>query len=107
MDLSLRRGFIKTDNTGFNYGVSGEINAGEEIVIRLPVVTANKRGVNDIGWQIEGDAILYATLSDHPADSGTMWMEIRPDEGINKTAAAVKIVAGAETSKVYLRVILN
>jgi hypothetical protein len=107
MDLSLKRGFVKTDNTGFNYGVSGHIDAGEEIILRFPKVTANKRGVNAIGWQISGDAKLYATLSNRPEEAETIWQEIRRDEGINKTAAAARIVAGEETSRVYLRVILN
>jgi hypothetical protein len=106
MDLSLQRGFVKTDNTGFNYGVSGAIDAGEEVIIRFPNVTANKRGVNDIGWTIDGDAKLYATLA-QPPYTDAIWQEIRPDDGINKTAAAVKVVAGEETSKVHLRVILS
>jgi hypothetical protein len=107
MDIRLRKGFRTTGNTGFNYETYGEIGAGEEIIIPLPVVTANKRGVNDIGWQIDGDATLYATLSNRPLEDGTIWQEIRPDEGINKTAANVKIVGGMAASKVYLRVILN
>lgn len=107
MATGLKKGFVKSDNTGFNYGVSGEIKAGESVIIRFPVVTANKRGVNDIGWQIDGEAKLYATLSDHPEDEQAIWQEIRADEDINKCAAAVKVVGVADTSKVYLRVILN
>ena len=70
-------------------------------------MTANKRGVNDIGWQIDGDAKLYATLSDHPEGEQAIWQEIRPDEGINKTAAAIKVVGVSGTSQVYIRVIRN
>ena len=107
-DLRLQRGFIKTDNTGFNYAVRGEIKPGEVANLRFPVVTANGRSVNDIGWQIDGDATIWATLTDNPEEFDTaIWQEIRPDEGINKTTAAVKIVAGSDTSSVYLRVILN
>jgi len=99
----------KTDNTGFNYRWSGEIAAGEEVIVRFPVVTANRRGVNDIGWQIDdaGDATLWATLADMPEQDGVIWQEIRADEGINKTATAVKFVGGAGVSKVWLRIILN
>ena len=107
MAVGLKKGFVKSDNTGFNYGASGEVDAGESVILRFPVVTANKRGVNDIGWQIDGDAKLYATLSDHPEDERTIWQEIRSDEDINKCAAAIKVVGVSGTSTVYVRVILN
>ena len=99
--------FVKTDNTGFNYRWNGKVSAGEEIILRLPLVTANKRGVNDIGWQIDGDARLFATVSDFREDSTVIWQEIFDDEGINKTASAVKLIGGAGVSDVWLRVILN
>ena len=99
--------FIKTDNTGFNYRYKGTVAAGEAKIIRFPVVTANRRAVNDIGWQIDGDAKLYATLSDVPEDEDTIWQEIRPDEGVNKTAVAIKFEGVAEISKVYVRIILS
>ena len=111
MDLGLQRGFVKTDNTGFNFRVSGTVAPGEVYIIRMPLVTANRRGVNDIGWQIDGadkkEAKLYATLSDKPEENDAIWQEIRPDEGINKTATAIKFVGGSGTSKVWARVILN
>ena len=37
--------------TGFDYVYEDTVGAGEAIYLKMPVVSANKRGVNDIGWQ--------------------------------------------------------
>ena len=107
MDAMLERGFVpENTHDGFNHKTFGTVKAGEVYIIRFPKVTANKRSVNDIGWQIDGDAELFATLSDFPEGPDAIWQEILPDEGINKTASAVKLVGGASDSKVFLRIIM-
>ena len=107
MDRLLKRGFVKTEPYGFNYLAKGSIDAGETAILRFTPVTPNKRGVNDIGWQIDGDAKLYATTSDHPERDDALWQEIRPDEDINKCASAVKVQGVSGTSKIFIRVIYN
>ena len=99
--------FTHCDNCGFNYWWKGVVKSGDTVLLRLPHVTANKRGVNDIAWQIDGDALLYATASDHPQDEDTLWQEIRDYEDINKCASAVKIVGEGGDSKAIIRIILN
>lgn len=106
MANGLRKGFVHYDNTGFSYKAEGDVNAGEEIILTFPRVTANRRGVNAIGWQIDGDAKLYATLSNTPEREGAIWQEIRNDEDVNKTAAAIKFVGGAGKSHCWVRIIL-
>ncbi len=107
MDLTLKNGFRVADNSGFNYSCQGNIEAGETVIIPLPNVSANKRGVNDIGWQIDGDAEIYATIAKKPKEENTPWQKIEDYEDINKCASAIKIVGGAGTSAIYLRIILN
>ena len=107
MASGLKKGFVHYDNTGFNYKAEGDVKAGEEIILTFPKVTANRRGVNAIGWQIDGDAKLYATLSNTPERPETIWQEIRDDEDINKTASAIKVVGVASSSNCYFRIILN
>ena len=50
--------------TGFDYVYEETVGAGEIIYLKMPVVSANKRGVNDIGWQCDGDDVaLYCPAS--------------------------------------------
>lgn len=99
--------FIHKDNSGFNYYWEGEVNDGETVILRFPPVTANKRGVNDIGWQIDGDATLWATTVTDPYADDAMWQEIHDYEDINKCASAVKIDGSGAASRVIIRIILN
>ena len=103
----LREKFIHTDNTGFNYHWKGEVKTGDTVILRFPPVTANKRGVNDIGWQIDGGARLFATASPNPAADDALWQEIHDYEDINKCASGVKIIGAGGVSKCLVRIILN
>ena len=98
--------FKRTTN-GFNYVFEREVYPGETIILKMPVISPNKRGINDIGWYCGDDIKLYVTLSSHPEKSNALWQEI-PDGGdINKTVSYIKIVGGAKCSNIVIRAILN
>lgn len=103
----LKRRFIHTDNTGFNYYYKDDVADGDTVVLRFPPVTANKRGVNDIGWQIDGDATLWATASPDPFAADAIWQEIEDRTDINKCATGVKLIGQGGKSHVIIRIILN
>ena len=98
--------FTRTTNA-FNYIFERDLAANEEVILKMPVVSPNKRGINDIGWQSDGDVKLYGTLSSNPEGEGTMWQEILPDDEVNKTVFAIKIVNGSSACKIAIRAILN
>lgn len=95
-------------NQGFNYVFERTIPAHTEIIIKMPVVTANKRGINDIAWQTDKDDVkLYGTLSANPGGNYAMWDLIEPNSEINKAVSGLKVVTGASESRVVIRAILN
>ncbi len=93
---------------GFNYVFEGVIPAGETVFLKMPVVSANKRGVNDIGWQCDGDDVkIYGTLSQRP-EKTLMWSEIKKNYVVNKTVSAIKVINNDEVDcNICMRVILN
>lgn len=97
--------FKKTDN-GFNYIYEKSVPAGSEIIVKMPVVSANKRGINDIGWQSDGDLQLYGTISSKPESSAALWQEIIPNNEVNKTISAIKIKNNGSACKIAIRAIL-
>ena len=104
---TIKKKFIHTDNTGFNYHWQGDVDGGDTVLLRFPPVTANKRGVNDIAWQIEGEAKLFATASPDPLGEDAIWQEIHDYEDINKCASAVKVEGSGGVSRAIVRIILN
>ena len=92
---------------GFNYVLEGALEAGATVFVKMPPVSANKRGVNDIGWQCDGDDVtMYGTLSENP-EKTLMWSEIKRNYVVNKTISAIKIVNNdAVPCNICLRVIL-
>lgn len=95
--------------TGFSYVFEKELEANEEIVVKMPVPSANKRGVNDIGWQSESENVeLYGTL--YPDVNNVpdwAWEKINEDEDINKTVSGIKVINTSGTScKFIVRAIL-
>ena len=46
--------FKKSPN-GFNYSYERLIPANTTVILKMPTVSANKRGINDIGWQADGE----------------------------------------------------
>lgn len=92
--------------SGFNFIYEKELAADETIIVEMPVVSPNKRSVNDIGWQTDGEVTLYGTLSSDPESEKALWQEIKEGEEINKTVSAIKIVNGSSVCNVVIRAIL-
>ena len=100
------KSFKRTTNA-FNYVFESSLKANEEVIVKMPVVSSNKRGFNDIGWQSDGDVTLYGTLSANPKSDTALWQEIRENEEINKTVCAIKIVNGDTPCRIVMRALLN
>lgn len=98
---------FKRMTNGFNYVFETIIGEGETIFLKMPPISPNKRGVNDIGWQTDGSVKLYGTLSTHPEDEGALWDELERNYDVNKTLSAIKIVNNSSPCRVVIRVILN
>lgn len=101
--------FKKADGTGFRYFFEKDLKQNENVYIKMPTVTSNKRGVNDIGWQSESTVNIKATLC-HFLKEGeedtALWTDIDNNVDINKTVTYLKIVAGSTGGKVYINAIL-
>ena len=99
--------FQRTTN-GFNFVYEKFLSANETVIVKMPTITPNKRGINDIGWQSDGNVTLYGTLSKNPESSTALWQEILVDDEINKTVSAIKIVNNdVNNCNVIIRAILN
>lgn len=96
--------FTKVTN-GFNFVYESELSANETVILTLPPVSPNKRGINDIGWQTDGDITLYGTLSSNPDSENALWQEIKENDEVNKTVSAIKIVNGDTDCNVVIRAI--
>ena len=102
--------YFKRETTGFSFTFDKWLEPGETIIVKMPSVSANKRGVNDIGWisnAKEGQLILRGTFAENPKSEDALWMEIRNNDEINKTTAALKIENRGERCKIEIRAILN
>lgn len=95
-------------NNGFNYIFERSVPKYTEMIVKMPAVSANKRGINDIAWQTDGDDIeLYGTLASNPESITAMWHKIEDNSEINKAVSGLKIVNGASECRIVIRVILN
>jgi hypothetical protein len=103
--------YFKRTSNAFAFVYERKVPAGETVVVKMPPVSPSKRGVNDIGWQTDGDGVtLYGTLAVNPEllQKDEFWQEIREHDEINKTVSAIKIVnEGTEPATVVIRAILN
>ena len=97
---------FKNVERGFNFVYEKELAANETVIVEMPPVTPNKRGVNDIGWQTDGDVTLYGTLSGQPESDTALWQEIKESDEVNKTVSAIKVVNSGAACKVAIRVIM-
>ncbi len=91
---------------GFNFVYEKELEANETVIVAMPPVTPNKMGINDIGWQTDGDATLYGTLSSDPESEKALWQEIKENDTVNKTVTAIKVVNGGAACNIAIRVIM-
>jgi len=98
--------FKRTTN-GFNFVYEDELEANGTVILKMPPVSPNKRGINDIGWQSDGDISLFGTLSSEPESDDALWQEIKDGEEVNKTVYALKVVNNGAACKVAIRAILN
>lgn len=94
--------------TGFCYVFSKTLKPySEAIIVKMPAISANKRGVNDIGWMANGQVIIEGTLSKDPKSTDALWQEIRDNDEINKTVSAVRIRnTDSKDVKIEMRAIL-
>lgn len=97
--------FRKVTN-GFNFIFEKDLAAHESVIVKMPPVSSNKRGINDVGWQASGDVSLYGTLSSKPESASALWQEINERDDVNKTVSAIKIVNNGSECSVAVRVIL-
>ena len=97
---------FKNDSNAFNFSFERTLKANEKVILQMPVVSPNKRGINDIGWLTDGSVTIYGTLSSDPENT-TLWQEIKDSDDVNKTVSALKIVNGSSACSIAIRVILN
>ena len=98
---------FKKENNGFNYWFRREVKPNETVYVKMPAVSSNKRGVNDIGWQTDGDVTLYGTLWSDITAKDAIWQEIGDAAEVNKVVSGIKIVNNKNaTCTVYIRAIL-
>ncbi|MEE0840564.1 MAG: hypothetical protein U0L72_08520 [Acutalibacteraceae bacterium] len=100
---------FKNLSNGFNYVYEDEVENGETVLLKMPAVAPNKRGINDIGFMADDHLTIYATLSATPnINDEKEWQEIHPYDEINKTTSYLKIVNNFEgAGRVIIRVIMN
>ena len=99
--------FKRASGTGFDFVFEKDLKANETIIVRMPAISANKRGVNDVGWLSDGNVTLYGTLSENPKSEKALWQEIRDNDEVNKVTAAIKIVNNGDACRIEMRAILN
>lgn len=97
---------FKNSARGFNFVYEKELAADETVIVAMPPISPNKRGVNDIGWQTDGDVTIYGTLSSDPESETALWQEINENDTVNKTVAAIKVVNGGTACNIAIRVIM-
>lgn len=98
---------LERKSTTYDYSRNIELEAGATEYIEIPLVSINKKGVIDIGWQSDDGIVLYGTLSKNYDSPDTLWNEIADGEEINRTVRYLKAVNTAETKQhLYIRVIL-
>ena len=100
--------FKNNSRYGFSYYYDKKVRPGEIRYLKMPTVSPNKRGINDIGFAYEDGISIYATLSADPFGENTIWQKINQYDEINKTISYIKIEnAGESNARVNIRAILN
>ena len=92
---------------GYNFIYEADLEANDEVIVKIPDVSHNKRSISDIGWQTDGDVTLYGTLASDPEDNAAIWQEISENDEVNRTVSALKAVCGDEGASIVVRVIFN
>lgn len=97
--------FDRAGTTGFNFVFEKDLLAYETVIVKMPAISANKRGINDIGWMSNGDVTLYGTLAKNPKSDKALWQEIRVNDEVNKVTSALKIVNNGDACRIEMRAI--
>lgn len=97
--------FDRAGTTGFNFVFEKDLSANETVIVKMPAISANKRGINDIGWLCNGDVKLYGTLAKNPKSDKALWQEIRVNDEVNKVTSALKIVNNGDACRIEMRAI--
>lgn len=110
--------FQRTTNA-FNFVFRKDLAENETIIVKMPPVSANKRGINDIGWisdaEVETDEQgntnpkirLYGTLAENPRDGDSLCQEIRVNDEVNKTTSAIIVKNTGKPCRIEMRAIFN
>ena len=101
--------FDRTTNA-FNFVFEKDLKANETVIVKMPVVSANKRGINDIGWLCDAEnglVKLYGTLARNPKNPNALCQEIRVNDEINKVTSALIIVNSGGPCRIEMRAIFN
>lgn len=99
--------FERTTNA-FNFVFERNLTEKEVVIVKMPAVSANKRGINDIGWVSNGNVSLEGTISRNPKDKNALWMPIASNEEINKVVSALRITNNDdEERRIEIRAIFN
>lgn len=99
--------FERHNTNAFSYVFAKDLEEGETVIVKMPVVSANKRGVNDIGWLSDGDVALYGMLAKNPRDPKALCQRIDERDEINKVTSAIVIVNNGGACRIEMRAILN
>ena len=99
--------FDRSNSNAFNYYFAKDLKEGDEIIVKMPLVSANKRGINDIGWASNGDVTLWGTLAKDPKEKNVLWQEILENQDINKVTSAIKIKNNGGACRIEMRAIFN
>lgn len=107
--------FQRTTNA-FNFVFRKDLDANEAIIVRMPPVSANKRGINDIGWisnaEIDKETQqpkirLYGTLAENLRDGSALIQEIGANDEVNKTTSAIIVENLGGACRIEMRAIFN
>ena len=110
--------FERTTNA-FNFVFEKDLAANETVIVKMPVVSANKRGVNDIGWLTDCDVAvdadgnetpklkMYGMLNKNPKNPNALCQEIRVNDEVNKVTSALVIVNNGGACRIEIRALFN
>ena len=98
---------FQREPNGFSYVYEKKLKDYETVILKMPTISPNKRGVNDVGWLTDGNVTIRGTLSAKPESSDALWQDIEDGDDINKTVSAIKIVNNGPACRVAVRAILN
>ena len=99
--------FERTTNA-FNFVFEKDLKAGEAVIVKMPAVSANKRGVNDIGWISDSDYVeLYGMIAKNAKNPNALVQRIRDYDEVNKVTSALVVVNKGDACRIEIRAIFN